>query len=61
MIGSHCQPIVRTTSEPASRCCRVGVGRRSAILGDDAEPFHAELERRPITLALARVNRRNTS
>jgi hypothetical protein len=61
MIGRSANPIVRTTSERASRCCRVSVGRRSAILGDDAEPFHAELERRPEHLALARVNRRNTS
>ena len=30
-------------------------------LADDAEPFHAELERRLEHLALARVNRRNTS
>ena len=35
------------------------VARQSSA--DDAEPFHAELARRPEHLALARVNRRNTS
>ncbi len=62
MIGRSANPIVRTTSERASRRCRVSVGRRSAILGRTMPSrFMRELERRPEHLALARVNRRNTS
>jgi hypothetical protein len=62
MVGRSAHPIVRTTRErgvsllPSQRWT---VARQS--LADDAEPFHAELERRPEDLALACVNRRNTS